>query len=182
MVRSGGGSAPVAIRDVVRADAEALAVVHVAAWQAAYRGLMPDRFLDGITVERWRDRWAGRLAAGSPPVRVAVRDGAIVGFCTVATPSRDADAGPGVAEVVALNVSPVAWRSGVGGALMADALARFRREGWSTATLWVVDGNTRAQAFYRRLGFQEDGAASTHAPSGATELRMRVSLTAVGAG
>ncbi len=183
MVRRDEPADPVAtaLRDVARDDAAELAAVHVAAWQAAYRGLMPDRFLNGITVERWEERWAARLAGESlPPVRVAVRAGAIVGFCTVSTPSRDVDVGDGVAELVALNVAPGAWRSGVGTALMTDALARFRRDGWRVATLWVVEGNARAQAFYRRHGFVGDGAAMTHAPSGATELRMRRSLAAVG--
>ena len=105
----------VVVRNVEPGDAAALAAVHAGAWLAAYRGLMPDAFLDGISVEEWQARWADRLGGAElPPVRVAVRDGAIVGFCLTATPSRDADTGDDFAEVVALNVHPGAWRSGVG--------------------------------------------------------------------
>jgi ribosomal protein S18 acetylase RimI-like enzyme len=168
----------VVVRQVERRDAAELAAVHVGAWLAAYRGLMPGAFLDAISVEAWQARWMERLSVDElPPVRVAVRDGAIVGFCLVATPSRDEDAGGDVAEVVALNVNPNAWRSGIGTILMRDALESFRRDGWQTASLWVADGNERAVSFYKRLGFEFDGATTTHEPSGARELRMRLRLT-----
>jgi len=170
----------IAVRQAERGDAWALAEVHTSAWLAAYRGLMSDEFLDGISIEKWAARWTENLNRDElPPVRVAMRDGAIAGFCTVATPSRDEDTGDEFAEVVALNVSPDAWRSGVGTALMTDVLDRFRRDGWKVASLWVVDGNDRAQSFYRRLGFEFDGASITDPEDGATELRMRLPLSAV---
>lgn len=168
----------IAIRHVERGDAPELASVHVGAWLAAYRGLMPDAFLDEINLDDWQARWAERLGGPElPPVRVAVRDGTMVGFCLVATPSRDEDADDDFAEVVALNVRPDAWRSGVGTALMRDALDRFRSDGWRSVSLWVADGNERAVRFYERLGFEFDGATTTHEASGARELRMRMSLS-----
>lgn len=166
------------IRDVGREDAAGLAAVHVAAWMAVYRGLISDSFLDGLHVQEWKARWSERLGEDElPPVRVAVRDNTIVGFARLAIPSRDQDADEGVAEVAAINVSPDAWRSGIGTALMQDALKRFRRENWRAATLWIVDGNQRAEAFYKRLGFTFDGAAQAHEAMGATLLRMRLDLT-----
>ena len=168
---------PLCIREVERNDAAQLAEVHVEAWLAAYRGLMSDDFLDRITVARRQQQWTENLSRNElPPVHVAVRDGAIVGFCLVATPSRDEDTGDDVAEVVALNVSPHAWRSGVGTALMNDALDSFRRDGSQAVSLWVADGNTRAQELYKRLGFEFDGASTAHQASGALEVRMRLPL------
>jgi len=167
------------VRGVERGDAAELAAVHVAAWLAAYRGLMPDAFLDDINIEQSKARWTERLSGDElPPVRVAVRDDALVGLCIVATPSRDDDAGDDVAEIVAMNVRPDAWRSGVGTVLMNDALGRFRSDGWRVASLWVVDGNDRAERFYQRFGFEFDGASKTHEASGAREVRMRLPLTA----
>lgn len=167
------------IRDVGRDDAAELAEVHVAAWVAAYRGLMSDAFLDGMNVEEWRARWSQRLSEEElPPLRVAVRDNVIVGFARLAVPSRDPDAGEDVAELAAINVSPDAWRSGIGTALMQDALERFRRESLRAVTLWIVDGNQRAEAFYKRLGFTFDGATRVHGATGATLLRMHLGLTA----
>jgi GNAT superfamily N-acetyltransferase len=165
------------IRDVGRGDAAGLAAVHVGAWLAAYRGLMSDAFLDGISVEQWETRWSQRLSeVDLPPVRVAARAHAIVGFCRLASPSRDQDAASDVAEIAALNVSPAAWRSGVGTALMTDALERLSRDGWGTATLWLVENNARAEQFYKRLGFTFDGTTQAHEELGARLVRMSLAL------
>lgn len=139
---------------------------------------MAAAFLGSIDVEQRQARWSERLSDDAGvPVRVAVREGAIVGFCLVAAPSRDADAGEDVAEIAALNVSPDAWGCGVGTALVHDALASLKRDGWRTVSLWVVDGNDRARTFYERLGFRLDGASTTHEGSGARELRMTMALS-----
>jgi CheY-like chemotaxis protein len=72
----------VEVRDATSADARAIATVHVTSWRAAYRGLLPDRFLDRLSVDEraptWRRRIDGRHDAEA--VLVAERDGAVVGF------------------------------------------------------------------------------------------------------
>lgn len=168
----------VVIRPVSRDDAQALGEIHATAWLVAYRGLMTDEFLDQITVERRAARWEETLSGETwPLVRVAERNGVLVGFCITERPTRDDDADGTVAEIGALNVRPDAWRTGVGAALMRDALNDLKADGWLTASLWVVDGNERAQNFYRWLGFELDGARKTHPPSGASEVRMRLLLS-----
>jgi len=138
---------------------------------------MPDDYLDGFSVAAWAEGWARTLEGPTRPLTfVAVRDGAIVGLCRVATPSRDEDTGGVFAEFVAVYVSPDAWRSGIGTAMMSHALDRLRRDGWQAASLWVADGNDRARRFYEELGFRLDGARSVHRPSGASEVRMRLPL------
>jgi hypothetical protein len=52
--------------------------------------------------------------------------------------------------------------------------------GYTTATLWVLDGNDRAIDFYRRAGWSADGVTRTDVgPGGAAlvELRMRRSVS-----
>jgi ribosomal protein S18 acetylase RimI-like enzyme len=172
----------VSVRQVERGDANAIAVAHVSAWHAGYRGVVSDEFLENITVEKWTAGWARWLTEDELPlVTVAVRDGTVVGFCAVATPSRDPDTDGDVAEVAALNVSADAWRSGVGTALMQDALDRFRRDGWRAVTLWVMVGNERAQKFYKKFGFGFDGSSDIHEGSGARKVRMRLPLAGASA-
>jgi hypothetical protein len=97
----------ITIRQIQRGDAGALAEVHANAWLGAYRGLMSDQFLDEISVEAWAARWTENLSRYElPPAWVAIRDGAVVGFCVVATPTRDEDLRDEFAEVIALNVKP----------------------------------------------------------------------------
>jgi ribosomal protein S18 acetylase RimI-like enzyme len=164
----------VEVRRAVPEDAAAIAAVHVRAWQIAYRGLMPAALLDGLSIEQreqgWRETLIGEV---SLTVYVAVENRAVVGFCAVATPGRDDDAGDGVAEIAAINVDPDVWRTGVGRALIDVALEDLRANGWRWVTLWVLTENQRAREFYARFGFEPDGAEITHEASGASEVRFR---------
>ena len=54
----------VTIRPARPEDSEAIGRVHIAAWQAAYRGLMPDEFLDGLDGTARGERWHSALSAG----------------------------------------------------------------------------------------------------------------------
>jgi ribosomal protein S18 acetylase RimI-like enzyme len=44
--------------------------------------------------------------------------------------------------------------------------------GREAASLWVLEGNERAMAFYRRNGFTADGARADEEFFGVSEIRM----------
>jgi hypothetical protein len=65
--------------------------MHVRSWQAAYGGLLPDEYLDGLRPEDRAGRYtSGDLRPDRPATIVAVERGIIRGFATIG-PSRDAD-------------------------------------------------------------------------------------------
>jgi ribosomal protein S18 acetylase RimI-like enzyme len=171
------------VRSATTDDAPAIARVNVESWQAAYRGIVSDRFLREVSVDvrerAWRDRV---LSDPSRLTLVAERDGEVLGYCGLSTPSRDEDAAFGVAEIAAVYVHPDAWRTGAGGALMESALAALRDAGWRVATLWVFEANLRARGFYERYGFTLDGSRQGHPELGpnAAEVRLRLTLWATG--
>jgi GNAT superfamily N-acetyltransferase len=170
----------VEVRRAVPADSRAIAAIHVRAWQVAYRGLVPDDLVAGLSAERrevfWREAAAG--GDGTHPVFVAVGNDALLGFCATAVPSRDQDTGEDVAEIAAIYVSPDVWGSGVGTGLMDAALSEVRARGCHSVTLWVLADNRLARDFYARFGFAPEGAETIHEASGQTEVRLRASLTA----
>ncbi len=169
----------VEVRRAVPEDAAPIAAVHVLTWQVAYRGLIRDEVLDGLSVAQRERTWRQALTdEQSPAVYVAVEDGAVVGFCAVAAPSRDNDADDGVAEIGAIYVDPGVWRRGVGRALMDVALRDLRVGGWRRVTLWVLAENRQARDFYAQFGFDPDGAEMTHERSGKKEVRLRGHVTA----
>jgi ribosomal protein S18 acetylase RimI-like enzyme len=144
------------VRDANPRDAAEVAGVHVRSWQAAYRGMFCDDYLDGLRPE---DRIAHYTFGDSRPDRlatiVAVADATICGFA-ITGPSRDGDAAD-AGELYALYVDPQAWGRGIGRSLIAEARARLSRQGLAAAIVWVLVGNEQAQRFYRADGWQPDG-------------------------
>jgi hypothetical protein len=92
-----------AIRRAAPADAGAIAGVHVASWQVAYRGLVRDALLADLSVDRgWRER-LGRPDDGASFTLVAERDGELAGFYDRAGFAPDG-ARQDLAELVAAGV------------------------------------------------------------------------------
>ena len=127
-------------------DARGVAIVHVASWQTAYRGLMTDDLLDGLSVEQREGGWRriiGDQNAAAHTI-VADRDGDIVGWASFGS-GRDEGASE-QGELWGLYAHPNAFSTGVGHALISAVDTALRQEGFSSAYLWVLDGNDRADA------------------------------------
>jgi L-amino acid N-acyltransferase YncA len=151
------------IRPATPEDARAIAEVHVASWRYAYRGLLPDDYLEKLSVE---ERAARRLAWFADPtphsgVLVAEVSGRIVGSASFG-PSRDDDAVAGTGEVPAIYVEPAVLGTGVGRELLAASTEGMRDAGFTRAILWVLEANARARRFYERAGWRWDGTVSQH--------------------
>ena len=147
------------IRLATDADLDVVAAIHVRSWQAAYRGQLPDAYLDALDVENRAAMWRRIVAKGTVEIGVHEIEGRIVAFLCISA-SRDADAAAGTGEVSALHVDPAAWRGGLGRQLMDWAKDVARRRGWKLLTLWVLRDNVRARRFYEAVGFHTEG--TTH--------------------
>jgi ribosomal protein S18 acetylase RimI-like enzyme len=149
----------VSIRTAQLPDAEAMAHVRVAAWRAAYRGLMPDSYLDRADLEdaeaeHLRDRL--QSIGDRTHVSVAELGGRIVGYCTYGDAGDD-DAEPARGAIYALYIHPDVWRHGIGRQLLVYASHYLKAQGFGEATLFVVEGNMRARRFYEQAGWKTDG-------------------------
>ena len=146
------------IRPASGSDAEAIASVHVASWQAAYRGQLPDEVLDGLSVARRTDAWRAAMNSGAVGEALLVLEdaGSIRGFAHLCA-ARDDDAGAGTGEVSAIYLAPSAWGHGAGRALMEEALRHLASLGYVDALLWVLVTNHRARRFYEAVGWVCDG-------------------------
>jgi GNAT superfamily N-acetyltransferase len=58
-------------------------------------------------------------------------------------------------EVYAIYVDPHRWGEGIGRDLLAAGEQALIDDGHWQALLWVLDGNTRARAFYERQGWAQ---------------------------
>jgi GNAT superfamily N-acetyltransferase len=153
------------VRLATQADAEACALLHISCWREVYAPLASPELLELrlADTERWLRAWQGQLDEG-PPHWVAVHDDELVGF-GVGGPSRDEDP-PAPWELYALYVRAAWHGTGVGQALLERAIPD------DACSLWVLEANARARAFYARNGFEPDGAREKYAALDVWEVRM----------
>ena len=149
----------VTVRPATVADAPAMGRLVVRAWQAAYRGHMPDAYLDGLRAEDRAAYWDGALRREGlrGVILVAERDGEVAGFAA-AGPSPDPE---GAGELFAINVDPAHWGTGAGRALLEAAQAELARLGFAETVLGVLPANARARRFYELAGWAVDGTERT---------------------
>ena len=166
-----------AVRDATLEDASAIGRLHVAAWQAAYAGIMGSAFLAGLDSREREALWRERIAAGAH-VLVAIERGAVRGFACYGAERPDAPI-PEVGELFAINLAPDAWRRGIGARLLAAVVGRLREAGFREGVLWVARENVGARAFYERFGWHADGGEKSDSGFGGPvvrEVRYRTAL------
>ena len=147
-------------------DLDEMGRVHVQVWREAYAGLMPADYLAALDPTVGLRRWRSRIDDPDAGVGlwVARDDAGIVAMTTSGTP-RDDDP-PAPLELYAINVLRRAHGTGLADDLMARVV------GDRPAYLWVLEGNARAIAFYRRHGFADEGGRKPEPATGVVEIRM----------
>lgn len=143
-------SEAVTIRGAEPADAGAVAALHTASWRVAYRGILPDDYLDGALAGEHAAHWAEKLATleADAFVLLAMDAEGLAGFAAVWPDPELADG----AFIDNLHARPDGRRRGVGRALMGAAAARLQALGRRQVWLTVYPENTPAVRFYERMG------------------------------
>lgn len=162
-------------------DAAELAAVHVKTWQTAYRGILSDTFLKGLSVAERESAWRARLGDKAITTFLAEEAGRVVGFITGGR-SRDPDSAQSVAEVYAIYVDQAHSRRGIGTALLRQQIERMKALGFEEIVLWVLSANAPARAFYERLMMHRDEDASRQIEIGGssyTEVRYGLRIGGV---
>jgi ribosomal protein S18 acetylase RimI-like enzyme len=147
----GEAAMTIEIRPATEADASAIADLHQRSWRSAYRGLLPDSYLDGRAGDELAARWRTTFTEDEPRrvILVAMTPDGIAGFVAAWPKSPDK------ALIDNLHVAPGQRGGGIGRRLMGRAAAELRLLGFRAAFLEVIEGNHDARAFYRRLGAVE---------------------------
>jgi GNAT superfamily N-acetyltransferase len=174
------GEGPV-VREAGAGDAAAIAALQVRSWQTAYRGIVPDAFLDDLAEDAWLERWTEQLTG-------VEREGI---HQLVSTDGRDgpphavAVCGPAIeptveltAQLYVLYADPSSWGRGHGGGLLRRVHELLAADGHARALLWVAAANHRSIGFYEHHGWAQDGGTQREEVAGATfdEVRMVRSL------
>ena len=135
-----------------------------AGWQTAYRGLVPDRILDGFDVARRAAWWRRSPAPNARPPRTSGRGSWRPTTASRASPMPDPRAAMplvapvGAGEVYAIYLRPERRGQGYGRALFATAIGDLIERGYDPLVVWVFEANHDTRRFYAAAGFEPDGA------------------------
>lgn len=148
-------------------EAEELADLHSLTWKETYGGVFPPSAWGEEARRRRLGMWDAICSRLRPSDRFAVaeRDGKPVGFAGSGASTDD----PPVRERHLFFIYLLESEQGRGaGQALIDAVLSD-----GPASLWVLEGNPRARAFYERNGFVLDGARqATGFDTGGEEVRM----------
>lgn len=144
-------SSSVHIRRANIADARAIAELHAESWRAAYVEIMPQEWLDGLSVDELESRLREELANGRTTMLLACRESEFIGWTSLG-PCRDEGSPPGLGEINALYLRPTVWGQGIGQQLWKAALKQLATDGFEQTVVWCLEENHRARRFYERMG------------------------------
>ena len=144
----------ITIRRAKESDAEGVARVHSQGWQETYEGMIDPSYPDSRTFERSLGVFK---KSGCRDMFVAECDGEIGGFCGFGPDREDGRHG----EIYGIYVLKKYQGFSAGKRLLAAAEAELIVMGFKSLSLWVLEGNERAEGFYISQGFAESGRQKT---------------------
>ena len=134
------------------ADVARVARVHVQSWRESYAGIMPQAYLDQLSVAAHERQWRRSVTAGGW-LFVAERARQIIGFVG-GGPARGRRDITG--EIYVLYLLRSGQGRGVGRALFDAGHYELARGGCRGVLVWVLADNP-ARGFYERLGGEQAG-------------------------
>jgi GNAT superfamily N-acetyltransferase len=130
-----------------------ISAVHVDAWRAAYRNIVPDDYLANLSYEESGRRWLDRLTTDGSGVFVAEGHQGIFGFAS-GRPRQEFSAGLEEygGEFETIFALPDGQGTGAGRTLLAAVAQYLVGRGITSRLLWVFEENRPARRFYKSLG------------------------------
>lgn len=132
------------IRIAKKIDHNPIAHLQISSWRLAYADMLPPDYLGKPVYDDLMGRWTDHTPGENDVLLVHQGENGIDGFINVL--------GNDPAYVDNLHVSPRAYNSGIGSALMRAAAAQLIKNGQSSVWLTVITSNTPAIQFYLGLG------------------------------
>src|SRR5665213_1262252 len=144
----------VRIRRATVDDAVAIARVRVESWRTTYRGMIPQAYLDAMTVEASATLWDKSLSAGSERSQVFVAEDAdgVLGFSAgivLPEPKLGFDA-----DLAAVYLRPAYQRLGLGSKLLGVTAAALAAQKAASLIVWVIAPATGPRATSTRQWVQ----------------------------
>ena len=160
------------VRQACRKDAEALGVIMSRSFRTAFSGFISEETLRKCAVEEnCIALMASLLDAGEMRFLLGVLDGRPRGELVWSDGDSET-----AAEIQAIHSLPESWGSGLGAAMLEQALEDMAAAGKKTVCLWAFRENKRARRFYEKHGLVFTGEERVSEFDGAGEVRYTLAL------
>lgn len=133
---------PEDIRDISR--------IHALSWKTAYKGMVPQQFLDDLKEDHWIEPFTNAFHENRLSAQL-VCDNEIPVGCISYGKSRDSGLSDW-GEIVSFYLLPCYWGKGYAAPLLELAMADLGRS-YRSIFLWVLKDNLRARKFYENNNF-----------------------------
>ncbi len=132
-------------------DRSEVSRIYEESWRSAYKGIIPQSYLDSIP----SGRWAAHADREGMHTLVAAEDNKLIGTASFCKSRFEKFADHG--EIVSIYFLPEYIGKGHGKVLFEAVMNELRKLGFKDVFLWVLEGNARARAFYEKAGFSYSG-------------------------
>lgn len=125
----------------------AISKIYERSWKYAYKGIIPQDYLDNIP----EGRWADSVNKANMNSLILIECGRIIGtasFCKSRW-KKYSDYG----EIVSIYFLPDYIGKGYGRLLLGECIKELKKFGFCKVLLWVLEDNYRARKFYEKNGF-----------------------------
>lgn len=153
----------------IRENDDRLAISHIyeEGWKSAYRGIVPQDYLDSIS----EGRWASCLDQEGVGSLVVEEDGKLIGTSSYSQSRWEQFSGAG--EIISIYLLPEYIGRGYGGLLFEAVVGELKKLGYQEIFLWVLEENIRARRFYEKCGFIPSGHCMEHEIGGKVLREVR---------
>lgn len=148
------------IKNASFSDSLILGSIHANSWKSAYKNIISDEILNSITVEKRALFFKKALIERWEEDAIIYKDNIPVGLIGFRN-SLDEDLTELYAEISGLYILPQFCKIGIGSKLINWCINELKSRDFSYVSLWVLEDNKSAIAFYQKQGFVFDGTKKT---------------------
>ena len=127
---------------------EEISRIYENSWKYAYKGIIPQDYLDVIP----EGRWVKNFDIPGWSTMVCVENGDYIGTSSFSR-SRFAQY-PDSGEVISIYFLPEFMGKGYGSKLLEAVMSELKNRGFTEVFLWVLEENNIARRFYEKYGFK----------------------------
>ena len=173
------------VRKANIADINQMSSIHAKTWKLAYKGMIPQNYLDNLAEDFWVDSFNKSFRENLSEALVYEIDGHITGCITFGKARIPASCQGDLecrnecsscTEIYSLYVDPDHWDTKQGYLLTKAALNDLVVRGYTRTYLWVLSSNKRGINFYRRFGFSYNNESAIFTLQGMNLEEKRFSI------